>query len=797
MSAESTQLDAPSERPSLPPRVHHAPRPGRRRGHQTSPRERQAVVAVAVLAGVVALFSPAQPTNYLLTDLVVRAGVAVLVTLATSRARRWTWLVVAGLAAVGAPSGTWTIVCGAGLVFAFVTTLFARRRISGAIVGAFAAQGLVRFTDAGVGRVSALLWLVAVGSVCASAYAVSPRRVRKQIHRGLVAAGAVVALGVVVFAVSSALAFGPSQAGAKQAKSGLAAVRDGRSEQGVTSLQEATDSFTTANDRVSSWWAAPAGAVPLLAQQVHAVQVVTEEGAALSGAAAHTARQTDIQQLKYQDGRIDVARLAALAPSLRTTADALDHAEGAIQSVRSPWLVGPLGTRLDDVDAEVRAAQPQLHLAADAAESGPALLGADSPKRYLVLFTQPAEARGLGGFMGNWVELTAVDGRLDITRSGRASDLNDTPGRDSRVLRNPPVPQDYIDRYTRFRPGTYVQDVTLSPDLPSVAAAMRQLYPEMGGAPIDGVLTVDPYALAALLTFTGPIRVPGYDQPLTAQNAAQVLVQDQYTQLGNDSRKDFLDQASRQTFDALVHGSLPSPAKVGEVLGPMVEQRHLMFTPFDARARSLFERIHASGSFDAPTTGDFFQLVTQNSANNKIDLYLHRDVDYRSTFDPATGETDSVATITLRNDAPTSGLPPSVIGSNDQGLPSGTNRLYLSFYTPLGLRSAKLGADATPLEYQRELGMAVYSRYLTIPSGSSVTLELTLHGTLAPTDTYQLRVGHQPLVNPDAVRVHLGLTGAWEIDRAPTWIVEPSRSSAATARQPTAPIDLVAELRRS
>jgi hypothetical protein len=284
-------------------------------------------------------------------------------------------------------------------VFAFATTLFARRRIYGAVVGACAAQGLVRFTDAGVGGAAVLLWLVAVGSVCASAYAVAPRRVRKQIHRGLVGFGAFLALGVVVFLVAIALAFGSTQSGAKQAKAGLAAVRDGHSEDGVTSLRESTASFTSAHDLVDAWWAKPAGAVPLLAQQLRAVQVVTAEGAALTTAAGRAASQADIQQLKYEDGRIDVERLAVLAPSLLATADELDHASTAIDDERSPWLVAPLAGKIDEVDDEVQAARPQPgwpptppRRAACSAPRPPATTSCCSPK--------PAEARGLGGFMG-------------------------------------------------------------------------------------------------------------------------------------------------------------------------------------------------------------------------------------------------------------------------------------------------------------------------------------------------------------------------------------------------------------
>lgn len=789
--------NSPGAGPRLPPRVHHAPSPGRKRGHLTSARERQAIVGVAIVAAVVGAFSAASPTNFLVSDIVLRGGIAAVLTLAASRARRWTWLVLAGIAVVGAPANGWFVVTAAGLLFAVVTTLFPRRRIYGAVVGAVSVQGLLRFTDVAFGRGSAVLFAVAVVPVLVSAYAVAPRRVRKRIHQVLVVLGAAVALAVVLFGVAGLLAYGQTQSGARHAKAGLRSIRDGHSEEAGSELTEAATAFQSAHDIVDSWWAKPAGAVPFVAQQARAVQVVTGEGAQMSSVAAGAAGQADIQELKYEDGRIDVEKLAALADPLRRTSSTFSSASDNIKQVRSPWLLPPLASAVNEVEDELAITLPQLRLAATAATEGPDLLGANAPRRYLILFTQPAESRGLGGFVGNWAELTAIDGRLDIARSGRSGELNAAPGADARDVTSPPAPKDYVERYGRFHPGRYFQDVTLSPDLPSVASAVGQLYPQMGGDKIDGVLTVDPYALAALLQFTGPVKIDGFDQALTSENAAQILVKDQYlTFNAKNERTDFLDEASRKTFDQLVHGSLPSPKKLAEVLGPVVEQRRLMFTSFDRGEDELFQQLEANGAFPKSDGGDFFELVTQNKANNKADLYLHREVEYDTRYDPASGSVDSTMTITLRNDAPSSGLPPAVIGDNDQGLPMGTNVVYLSVYTPLGLRSAKDATQPVALEYQQELGYSVYSQYIDIPAGGTATLELSLFGQIDAGPAYRLRVGAQPTVNRDKVTLHVRSTSDWEIVQAPELNIDPGRGSASVVLQPPALVAIEADLSR-
>ena len=170
------------------------------------------------------------------------------------------------------------------------------------------------------------------------------------------------------------------------------------------------------------------------------------------------------------------------------------------------WLVDPLSTAVGDFDAEVDRALPDAELAIQGVRLAPALFGGDEPRHYFIAFTQPAEARGLGGFVGNYGELTAVDGDIELTRSGRIAELIAAPGADQRTLSGP---EDYLTRYGRFQPTQYLQDLTLSPDGPSVAQVMAELYPQAGGQPVDGVIIVDPVALAALMAFTGPITRRG------------------------------------------------------------------------------------------------------------------------------------------------------------------------------------------------------------------------------------------------------------------------------------------------
>jgi hypothetical protein len=115
--------------------------------------------------------------------------------------------------------------------------------------------------------------------------------------------------------------------------------------------------------------------------------------------------------------------------------------------------------------------------------------------------------------------------------------------------------------------------------------------------------------------------------------------------------------------------------------------------------------------------------------------------------------------VTLDNTSPAGGVPGYIIASLIRPpLPMGTNRLYLSVYTPWRVTAATSGGRALGLESERELGRNVFSTYVELPPGSSTRVELELAGNLpdvAAGRPYVLDVHAQPLVRPDRLTVHL------------------------------------------
>jgi hypothetical protein len=727
---------------------------GRRHRRQA---EQAALVGVAVATAVGAAVSGAAPTGWPVADAVWSAAFAVLVALAATRANRWTWVVLAGVATVAAGSGAAAVAGGAALALTLVAALAdVRGPVIGALVGGLSVQALLRLGDFGLPRLSALLVVVAVAPLLWSAYHLSRRATRRWARRGALAAGVVVVVAGLGALAAFVEARTSADLGSTQVERGLTAVREGDTAGALAELDAATASFREARSRAGSPLTLPARAVPGMAAQVRAVDVAADVGAEVTATAAETLRGADYRAVRAEGGRIDVARLAAMAAPLDDAAAELRAGGSEVAAIDDTWLLPPVAAERDRLQRRIANVQPSTELAAEATAVLPGLLGAQRPHRYLVLFAQPAESRLLGGFVGGYAELVADGGSVDLVRSGPIEELSEADGRNDRTITSSPS---FVSRYGRFRPERYLQNVTAAPDLPTVRTVLQELYPQAGGAPIDGVIYVDPAGLSALLELTGPVKVPGLDRQLTANNVEEYLLREQYRAFDDDDvRDEVLTAAGRATFDALLDEELPGPERLGKALGPAVRGGHLAVSVADPHGERFLSRLGADGALGVPVGQDWLSVRGYNGNGNKIDAHLERAVRYEATYDPDTGQVTATITVELTNRAPATGEPRAVIG-NANGDPEGTNRMYLSVYTPLGLDAATLDGRPLAVEPQEELGSRVWSAPVVLGPGQRATVELRLAGTVAAGSTYRLTVLPQPLPEPDQLSVTVRSAG--------------------------------------
>ena len=717
-----------------------------------------ALAAVALASGAAAATAPAAPTGSPVVDAVlpavVAAGLVVLGAHASAVAIALGAL-VACAASLGSPLG-WA--AGAAFGISATTVLTTRHApLAGAVGAALLTQAALRLAPGPPALVTAGAAVLALVPLVLSGGrrldARVRRLVRRLVRRAGLTAGAFSAVAGLLGLAAALQALPSLGAGEREASLAMAAARRSDAAGAVEGLGVAARHLAVADAALSSWWSRPALAVPVVAQQLRAASAMAATGSELATAASGILADGDLTGVGIVDGRLPVELVSALGEPSARAVRILDRAGDHLHAARSPWLAPPLATRFARLERWIADGRRQAETVELAARVAPGLLGRGGGRRFFLAVQNPAEMRATGGIVGNFGEVTAVDGRLELTRFGRAMDLNLGGAGAARTLE---APVEYRERYRSFHPEQVWQNVNASPDFPTVARVIAGLYPQSGGQPVDGVISVDPAGLAALLKVVGPIEVAGWPEPITEANAERILLHDQYVRYPTIQRVDFLSDTATAIWSALTTGTLPGgiPHLVS-ALGPAVQGGHVLMWSASDDEQRLLDRLGVAGAVPAPSA-DALGVVTQNAGGNKIDWFLQRHVDYRASVDEDTGAIDATVDIRLRNDAPSSGLPPLVIASSGRARTApGENLLYLSVYTPWGLEGAEVDGRPAALEAHDELGRRVYSTYLAVPSGGTGHVRLRLSGRLPPATPYRLDVLRQVTIRPDVVTTSL------------------------------------------
>ena len=476
------------------------------------------------------------------------------------------------------------------------------------------------------------------------------------------------------------------------------------------------------------------------------------------------------EQLQVVDGGIDLDELDPLGAELTASIDALDRAATALRTPSAErWTPGFVRARTRRLAHRVAAAADDARLLRRGVALAPELLGEGGPRRWLLVIDTPAEQRAAGGHIGNYGELITENGAIRLDRFGRFSEIY-RGQRPEDVTLSPDLAEAFA-RYGDVGITRFIQNGLQTPDFAIDAAALEELYPQLGGRPVTGTIAVDPTAIAALLEVTGPITVPSWPEPITAENAERVLYFEQYKTFqpledGTELRVDFLGEVARTLVERLTTGQLGSPSALVRVLAPMVDAGHLQVHSGDAAEQAFLVDAGLADTMPALDGSDVVRVATRNATQSKLEWFLHRSVSYEPVFDPETGHVDARLEVTLRNDAPAGGLPGYILGGTSrdpQFPPRGYSRLAVTIYSPLDLDGATL--DGAPLEMtdERHLGYHAYAALVVVPPQSSIILALDLRGAVAPDQTYRLVVGNQPQVHPDELTIRVRGTAGWTL----------------------------------
>jgi hypothetical protein len=486
------------------------------------------------------------------------------------------------------------------------------------------------------------------------------------------------------------------------------------------------DETSTARDALHGPQWSLAGALPEVGPNIKAVQTVTEVVDDLGDGALddllEAAAVVDPANLSPKNGRIDLAPVERAAPRVAAMHEALVDADQRLAAVDTEPLLAQVRGPVTELSTTVADARSLTGAATKATRLLPSMLGAEEPRRYLLLAQNNSEPRALGGLPGVAVVIRVDDGRIKLLEHRAGSSLS--------PFDEPVVKLSAAERALYgTQMGRFFINSTSTPDFPRAAQIARKMWRLHTGQRVDGVAALDPYALQLLLRASGPVRLPT-GQRLTGENAAQVLLNQTYLDIPDPTAQDaFFAAAAAAIFKKAMSGAGDMRTTVEALSAATDQGRVMVWSALDGEQAVIADTPLSGvlrGEHDgAPVVG----VYLHDRSGAKIAYYEHADVEVRSTTCRPDGSQDLTAEVTLSSEVPrpVESLPEYLTG-NSVFIPEGHIRTDVLLYAPKdGVITdvrAKRGSDSVTTHFHEGLQVARKTVVLKPGQSNTVTFDL-------------------------------------------------------------------------
>ncbi len=416
-------------------------------------------------------------------------------------------------------------------------------------------------------------------------------------------------------------------------------------------------------------------------------------------------------------GDLVLKLLASTGPEVKALRNQLDRTARARQkidirnlSARPAALLG----RADQAFALAGAALPAIDLA-------PELLGAHGPRRYLVLAQNSDELRATGGYISGIGVIEVQDGK--VTRVSY---------QDSYTVENYAKPHPWPPRPLIDFMGAemwVLRDANWSPDFPTTARTIEQLYELNQGTRVDGVIAITPAGVQRLVAALGPLDIPAFEERVDGANVLERMEFFFLSSAGGDyvewwrHRKDFMAALVQAMIGRLngQGGALNLPA-VGQAAWESLARKDLLIYLNDSQAAGVLHELRWDGALpETRPAQDILGVVDSNVGFSKADRKIAQRIDYQIELKP--GE-DAVASLRLRyeNRNPPSSEPCVRKFEYQATYAELQNTCYWDYvrlYVPPGSRPIGATENISATLEMPEQSFTVMSGYFVLPRGQA------------------------------------------------------------------------------
>jgi hypothetical protein len=462
--------------------------------------------------------------------------------------------------------------------------------------------------------------------------------------------------------------------------------------------------------------------------------------------------QLDWKRLLPGAGDVDLDSLAQARNSIASAAHAVRQSFERLDDIKAGELLPQISGPISEAKVQLSSLRDGLDTAANVAGIVPQMMGAETPRHYLLLIQNNAEVRASGGIAGALAVLKLDGGKLSLSDQDSASNLG---------AMSPAVPVEAEQKQIYSgRLGKFMQDVNLTPDFPTSAEIARAMWEQKKGQKLDGVISIDPVSLGYILDATGPVQLNNQELrgldlgtlpvELTARNVVPTLLSDVYSQISEPAIQDlYFAHVAKEVLNA-VSLTKSDPKKLMDSLTRAVAENRIRIWSAVSGEEAVLARYPLGGSISgAAISPAQFGIYFNDGTGAKMDYYVKRTVQLirECTSDEYSQvKVRVVSTNTAPADAATS-LPEYVTGGGLFGIPAGTVQTNVLAYGPVqsNIETVFVAGDKSSFASQRHDSRPVGAVTLRLAPGQSSAVEFTFGKIVQHTEP-QLSV--TPTVQP-------------------------------------------------
>ena len=329
----------------------------------------------------------------------------------------------------------------------------------------------------------------------------------------------------------------------------------------------------------------------------------------------------------FTDGRVDLARLQSLPGETSAAKSSIDTAYLDLVAIETGTVfTSPLERIQRTALNELVPVQQAVNSLNKIAPVLPNALGAEGPKRYLVAIGNQAEMRASGGAPLSLIMIEFNDGRISIPIKGQTS-TQLFPPINAKVKWYGPALNPFFAQNPRNNPFVVTNT---HPNFLYSGQEMAQAWSGQWDSPsypdVDGVISIDLTAIAAVLEATGPVQSDVYGE-VTADQIGEILLVDAYADFGVEQwqlRQDANQKLLDELLTRVLSGSDLVPA--AQAIVSTAPGRHFQVWMRERALEQLAVDAKAAGDVKDPRVGDWSAMYTQNGNQSKVDVFQQRNV---------------------------------------------------------------------------------------------------------------------------------------------------------------------------